>query len=141
MNFFKTFEPLTNKYVFCYRLVSPFHFQGEENQNVEDKKGRRSHPAGRPFLLRKGTAGATTGSFKRRSLKLRRGKEPKDILDCDCKLALKCTPTYTNIPQKFIIFNCGNPDLLSLLDLTLCVGVKAYVFIPVWLVPKILFVV
>ncbi|XP_021940294.1 protein unc-80 homolog isoform X4 [Zootermopsis nevadensis] len=57
--------------------------QGEENQTLEDKKGRRSHPSGRPFLLRRGTAGATSGSFKRRSLKLRRGKEAKEILDCD----------------------------------------------------------
>lgn len=38
--------------------------------------------SGRPFLLRRGTAAntATTGSFKRRSLKLRRGtKEGKEI--------------------------------------------------------------
>ncbi|XP_069694360.1 protein unc-80 homolog isoform X2 [Periplaneta americana] len=60
--------------------------QGEENQAIEEKKGRRPPAPGRPFLLRRGTAGATTGSFKRRSLKLRRtGKEAKDILDCDFK--------------------------------------------------------
>lgn len=62
-----------------------FQFQGEEGQS-EEKKPRRPPPQGRPFLLRRGTAAAApTGSFKRRSLKLRRsGKETKD-LDCDCK--------------------------------------------------------
>lgn len=66
------------------------HCQGEENQTADEKKGRRPPPSGRPFLLRRGTAGGTTGSFKRRSLKLRRsGKEPKEILDCDCKLVVK----------------------------------------------------
>ncbi|XP_049834730.1 protein unc-80 homolog isoform X4 [Schistocerca gregaria] len=56
--------------------------QGEESQS-DDKKPRRPPPQGRPFLLRRGTAAGTTGSFKRRSLKLRRtGKEPKEI-DCD----------------------------------------------------------
>ncbi|KAJ9574017.1 hypothetical protein L9F63_008614, partial [Diploptera punctata] len=60
--------------------------QGEESQIFDDKKGRRPPAPGRPFLLRRGTAGATTGSFKRRSLKLRRsGKETKEILDCDFK--------------------------------------------------------
>ncbi len=43
----------------------------------------------RPFLLRRGTSGAPTGgSFKRRSLKLRRGtKDGKDI-EADCKYYL-----------------------------------------------------
>jgi hypothetical protein len=69
--------------------INMFPFKGEENQTVDEKKGRRPPPSGRPFLLRRGTAGATTGSFKRRSLKLRRsGKEPKEI-DCDCKLVIK----------------------------------------------------
>jgi hypothetical protein len=73
----------------CQTVINLFHFQGEENQTVDEKKGRRPPPSGRPFLLRRGTAGATTGSFKRRSLKLRRsGKEPKEILDCDCKLVI-----------------------------------------------------
>jgi hypothetical protein len=87
--------------------MSPFHFQGEENQNVEDKKGRRSHPSGRPFLLRRGTAGATSGSFKRRSLKLRRGKEAKEILDCDCKLAVKYIPIYKTLLFKTRLFQGG----------------------------------
>lgn len=39
----------------------------------------------RPYLLRRGTAAPTGGSFKRRSLKLRRGtKEGKDM-EMDCK--------------------------------------------------------
>lgn len=47
---------------------------------------RRPVAAVRPFLLRRGTTGAPTGgSFKRRSLKLRRGtKDGKDI-EADCK--------------------------------------------------------
>lgn len=42
---------------------------------------------GRPFLLRRGTqANTATGSFKRRSLKLRRGtKEGKEIEVEACK--------------------------------------------------------
>ena len=45
---------------------------------------RRPVAAVRPFLLRRGTATNTTGgSFKRRSLKLRRNtKDGKDIEDC-----------------------------------------------------------
>ncbi|XP_031777864.1 protein unc-80 homolog isoform X3 [Nasonia vitripennis] len=56
--------------------------QGEELLNNEKEKSKRMQAAtGRPFLLRRGTAGnAATGSFKRRSLKLRRGtKEGKEI--------------------------------------------------------------
>ncbi|XP_066993860.2 protein unc-80 homolog [Anabrus simplex] len=57
--------------------------QGEEGHS-EEKKSRRPPPQGRPILLRRGTAGATTGSFKRRSLKLgRSGKEAKE----DCEFA------------------------------------------------------
>lgn len=43
----------------------------------------------RPFLLRRGTSGAPTGgSFKRRSLKLRRGtKDGKDI-EADCNFII-----------------------------------------------------
>ncbi|XP_046670285.1 uncharacterized protein LOC124360589 isoform X5 [Homalodisca vitripennis] len=66
--------------------------QGEEKEQQDDKKTRRTTPQGRPFLLRRGTAtttAPTTGSFKRRSLKLRRGTKEgaKDILDCDFKRA------------------------------------------------------
>lgn len=53
----------------------------------------------RPFLLRRGTSGAPTGgSFKRRSLKLRRGtKDGKDI-EADCKILLQCLQAcYLNI--------------------------------------------
>lgn len=50
---------------------------------------RRPGAPVRPFLLRRGTSGAPTGgSFKRRSLKLRRGtKDGKDI-EADCKTYL-----------------------------------------------------
>ncbi|KAK6643812.1 hypothetical protein RUM43_000075 [Polyplax serrata] len=50
--------------------------QGEDTDEKDKKKGSRAssvQPQGRPFLLRRGTATNTTGSFKRRSLKLRRG--------------------------------------------------------------------
>jgi hypothetical protein len=76
--------------------------QGEENLFLEEKKGRRPPPTGRPFLLRRGTAGATTGSFKRRSLKLRRsGKESREI-DCDCKLVTNCITanTVSDLPHN-----------------------------------------
>ncbi|XP_035727928.1 protein unc-80 homolog isoform X9 [Vespa mandarinia] len=58
--------------------------QGEEGPNVDKDKGKRSQaPQGKPFLLRRGTGGTTTGSFKKRSLKLRRGtKEGKDT-ECE----------------------------------------------------------
>ncbi|XP_044582754.1 protein unc-80 homolog isoform X6 [Cotesia glomerata] len=49
---------------------------------TSDKKRVSATPSGRPFLLRRGTAG-NTGSFKRRSLKLRRNtKEGKDM-ECE----------------------------------------------------------
>lgn len=64
---------------------------GDDGQmNERDKKRGVQTPSGRPFLLRRGTtAGAATGSFKRRSLKLRRGtKEGKDM-ECEaCKFVL-----------------------------------------------------
>ena len=46
-----------------------------------------SSSTSRPHLLRRGTtANATSGSFKRRSLKLRRHtKEAKEILEYDCE--------------------------------------------------------
>ncbi|XP_046742007.1 protein unc-80 homolog isoform X8 [Diprion similis] len=55
--------------------------QGEEIQiNDKEKSKRTPAPQGRPFLLRRGTTGNPTGSFKRRSLKLRRGtKDGKDV--------------------------------------------------------------
>lgn len=67
--------------------------QGEEgaasgggNNNAASVQQRRPGAPVRPFLLRRGTSGAPTGgSFKRRSLKLRRGtKDGKDI-EADCK--------------------------------------------------------
>ncbi|KAL0104477.1 hypothetical protein PUN28_017301 [Cardiocondyla obscurior] len=59
--------------------------QGEEAQNIEKEKAKRMQaPQSRPFLLRRTTtAGAATGSFKKRSLKLRRNtKEGKDT-ECE----------------------------------------------------------
>ncbi|XP_076677709.1 unc80, NALCN channel complex subunit isoform X4 [Andrena cerasifolii] len=58
--------------------------QGEDFQNAEKEKAKRVQPPqGRPFLLRRGTAENATGSFKKRSLKLRRGtKEGKDT-ECE----------------------------------------------------------
>ncbi|XP_034179249.1 unc80, NALCN channel complex subunit isoform X3 [Osmia lignaria lignaria] len=58
--------------------------QGEEFQNLEKEKAKRVQPPqSRPFLLRRGTAENASGSFKKRSLKLRRGtKEGKDT-ECE----------------------------------------------------------
>lgn len=59
--------------------------QGEENTSAPASSGgvqqRRPVAPVRPFLLRRGTSAVPTGgSFKRRSLKLRRGtKDGKDI--------------------------------------------------------------
>ncbi|XP_018896454.1 protein unc-80 homolog isoform X1 [Bemisia tabaci] len=63
--------------------------EGDNNHWTDDKKGRRpTTTTSRPYLLRRGTAGAPTGSFKRRSLKLRRNtKEGKDMMECDFKRA------------------------------------------------------
>jgi len=73
-----------------------FYHQGEEV--VEEKKrgsvaGTIATPAprappGRPYLLRRGTNAGTAGSFKRRSLKLRRNtkdassKSENESTDC-----------------------------------------------------------
>lgn len=65
-----------------------FFVQGEESEDKEKKKGNRAssiQPQGRPFLLRRGTATNATGSFKRRSLKLRRGTKEGES---DCKMVL-----------------------------------------------------
>ncbi|XP_043521274.1 protein unc-80 homolog isoform X3 [Frieseomelitta varia] len=58
--------------------------QGEDFQTTEKEKAKRVQPPqGRPLLLRRGTAENATGSFKKRSLKLRRGtKEGKDT-ECE----------------------------------------------------------
>lgn len=39
----------------------------------------------RPYLLRRGTAAPGGGSFKRRSLKLRRGTKDGREMEVDCK--------------------------------------------------------
>lgn len=58
--------------------------QGEERDSQ-----RRPIAAVRPFLLRRGTAVGTGGSFKRRSLKLRRGTKDSKEIEADCKYFLK----------------------------------------------------
>lgn len=66
--------------------------QGEENVGIQ----RRAAPV-RSFLLRRGTAGAPTGgSFKRRSLKLRRGTKDGKDLEADCKSNKKKTNKIAN---------------------------------------------
>ncbi|XP_076183174.1 unc80, NALCN channel complex subunit isoform X2 [Ptiloglossa arizonensis] len=57
--------------------------QGEDFQNVEKEKSKRVQPPqGRP-LLRHGNAENTTGSFKKRSLKLRHGTKDGKDNECD----------------------------------------------------------
>ena len=62
-----------------------------EDLQTNDRARRMTTAPGRPFLLRRGTAAnVTTGSFKRRSLKLRRNtKEGKDIEVEACKFCRK----------------------------------------------------
>lgn len=72
--------------------------QGEEgggaatagaDKNAASVQQRRPAAPVRPFLLRRGTSGAPTGgSFKRRSLKLRRGTKDGKEIEADCKNAL-----------------------------------------------------
>lgn len=65
---------------------------GEDKEKEKKTRGRASsgQHTGRPFLLRRGTATNTTGSFKRRSLKLRRGtKEGIKEVEMDCKFYKK----------------------------------------------------
>ncbi|XP_031838288.1 unc80, NALCN channel complex subunit isoform X6 [Nomia melanderi] len=57
---------------------------GEDFQNAEKEKAKRVQPPqGRPFLLRRDTTDNTTGSFKKRSLKLRR--DTKEGKDTECE--------------------------------------------------------
>lgn len=55
--------------------------QGEERE----LQSRRPVATVRPFLLRRGTAVGTGGSFKRRSLKLRRGTKGEKEIEAECK--------------------------------------------------------
>lgn len=79
--------------------------QGEDGAFERDKK-KVQPQTGRPFLLRRGTAG-NTGSFKRRSLKLRRGtKEGKDM-ECEaCKFCHCCCSRVVKIKCAIIFFIC-----------------------------------
>lgn len=51
---------------------------------MQSEENKRMAQPPRPYLLRRGTAAPAGGSFKRRSLKLRRGtKEGKDMeIEC-----------------------------------------------------------
>ncbi|XP_045467085.1 protein unc-80 homolog isoform X2 [Harmonia axyridis] len=63
--------------------------EGSSNTTVtmQGEDGKRINQASRPYLLRRGTAAQGGGSFKRRSLKLRRGtKEGKDM-ETDARIA------------------------------------------------------
>lgn len=51
---------------------------------MDDIKRTGQQP--RPYLLRRGTAAPGGGSFKRRSLKLRRGTKEGRDMEIDCKL-------------------------------------------------------
>lgn len=52
---------------------------------MQGEDGKRIPQPPRPYLLRRGTGAPAGGSFKRRSLKLRRGtKEGKDM-EAECK--------------------------------------------------------
>ncbi|XP_018375379.1 PREDICTED: protein unc-80 homolog isoform X1 [Trachymyrmex cornetzi] len=73
--------------------------QGEETQNIEKEKAKRVQaPQNRPFLLRRSTA--TTGSFKKRSLKLRRNtKEGKDT-ECEAYTVKRTDSIQSNSKRK-----------------------------------------
>jgi hypothetical protein len=51
--------------------------QGEETKRIGQPP--------RPYLLRRGTAAPSGGSFKRRSLKLRRGTKEGKEMEIECK--------------------------------------------------------
>ncbi|XP_011346095.1 protein unc-80 homolog isoform X3 [Ooceraea biroi] len=54
-----------------------------QGEDIEKEKAKRVQAPSRPFLLRRSTASTATGSFKKRSLKLRRNtKEGKDT-ECE----------------------------------------------------------
>ncbi|XP_043793963.1 protein unc-80 homolog isoform X2 [Apis laboriosa] len=58
--------------------------QGEDFQSAEKEKAKRVQPPqSRPLLLRRGTAENATGSFKKRSLKLRRGTKEGKETECE----------------------------------------------------------
>lgn len=51
---------------------------------MQGEDGKRIGQQTRPYLLRRGTAAPSGGSFKRRSLKLRRGTKEGKEMDVDC---------------------------------------------------------
>lgn len=68
---------------FIYQKSEIFSFISTANSSVQQ---RRPVATVRPFLLRRGTAtNPTGGSFKRRSLKLRRNTKDGKDLETDCE--------------------------------------------------------
>lgn len=51
----------------------------------QQDESKRTGQQPRPYLLRRGTAAPSGGSFKRRSLKLRRGTKEGRDLDVECE--------------------------------------------------------
>ncbi|XP_050309913.1 protein unc-80 homolog isoform X2 [Anthonomus grandis grandis] len=72
-------------------LHEPDESEGSSNTTVTMQAGMNLEESkksqGRPYLLRRGTAAPSGGSFKRRSLKFRRGtKEGKDMMEIECRI-------------------------------------------------------
>jgi len=74
----------------------------DKDKHKKDKRSSTSQPPSRPLLLRRGTNSNTTGSFKRRSLKLRRGtKDGLKEVENDCKYR-QCQKISNSLITKVI---------------------------------------
>ncbi|KAL3277360.1 hypothetical protein HHI36_012710 [Cryptolaemus montrouzieri] len=60
--------------------------ESEGSSNTTGEEGKRMSQPARPYLLRRGTAAPTGGSFKRRSLKLRRGTKDGKEMETECRI-------------------------------------------------------
>lgn len=60
-----------------------FYLKFQAMIQIDETKRIGQQP--RPYLLRRGTAAPGGGSFKRRSLKLRRGTKDGREMEVDCK--------------------------------------------------------
>ncbi|KAK9884494.1 hypothetical protein WA026_007335 [Henosepilachna vigintioctopunctata] len=62
--------------------------EGSSNTTVtvQGEDGKKMGQSARPFLLRRGTAQPSGGSFKRRSLKLRRGTREGKEIEAECRM-------------------------------------------------------
>lgn len=54
---------------------------------MQGEEGKRIGQQPRPYLLRRGVTSAAGGSFKRRSLKLRRGTKEGKEMEAECKIS------------------------------------------------------